>query len=570
MTTSIGTKAADAALSGVSSPPSAAVYAKTKGGRVRLRLAFAVCLIGIVGAAGWTVWAWTQSAKALVGVNKFTVAPRSFNVVLKEKGELKAAKSTDINCEVEGRSTIITLIPEGTAVKEGDLLVELASDQIEDRIRQEELKEANAITAYESAQTELEIQRDKNESDIRKAELKIELNRLELEKYQKGEWEQMLKEHEIAIEQAEINLERRGEDFKAAEELKAKDFITRTEYEEDEFNKKRAEWDLEKARKAIEVLENFTHVAALRKRQSDLDEAVKESARVKKNAQAEELKKRRAVEGKKKELDLTQDELAELRVQKEKTRITAPTQGFVVYSGGGGRFWSSDEQIKVGGTVHERQTILSLPDTSKMQVVLRVHEAKTDKLRLEQSAIVTVEGLPGHEFTGKVTKIAVVADTQNRWLNPDLKEYETEIMLDSTDVPLKPGVTAHVEILVESVEDSLAIPVQAVYTKGNRRYVFHEQGGEPAPIEVKLGAIGTEWAEIKEGLSASQRILLAYSDDHKRLVPDLRPAAGANGKSWGKGQPPGVKSGNRSAGANRAPNDASQKKPTATTVKKKP
>ena len=139
------------------------------------------------GTTPWAVWAWTQSAKLLAGVNKFTVAPRSFNVVLKEKGELKAAKSTDINCEVEGRSTIITLIPEGTAVKEGDLLVELASDQIEDRIRQEELKEANAITAFESAQTELEIQRDRNESDIRKAELDIELKRLELEKYQKGD-----------------------------------------------------------------------------------------------------------------------------------------------------------------------------------------------------------------------------------------------------------------------------------------------------------------------------------------------------------------------------------------------
>jgi len=594
MTTSIGTKTADVALSRVSSLPSGAAYAKARGGRVWFRVALAVCLICSVGAAGWAVQAWTRSAKALADVDKFMVEPRSFNVVLNEKGELKAAKSTDINCEVEGRSTIITLIPEGTAVKEGDLLVELASDQIEDRIRQEELKEANAITAYESAQTELEIQRDKNESDIRKAELEIELKRLELEKYQKGEWEQMLKEHEIAIEQAEINLERREEDFKAAEELKARDFITSTEYEEDEFNKKRAEWDLEKARKAIEVLSDYTHVAALRRRQSDLDEAIKECARVKKNAEAEELKKLRAVEGKKKELDLTQDELADLRIQKEKTRITAPTQGFVVYySGGGRRFWSSEEQIKVGGTVHERQTLLSLPDTSEMQVVLRVHEAKTDKLGLGQLAKITVEGLPGHEFTGKVTKIAVVADTQNRWLNPDLKEYETEITLDHADVPLKPGVTAHVEILVESVANSLAIPVQAVYTKGNRRYVFHEQSGELEPIEVVLGAIGTEWAEVKEGLSAEQRILLAFSDEHKRLIPDLGPAAGANGDSWANGRPPGlpgdgsVQSGtvqirrqdnanrpehhdNRSSGANRLPNNAGQRRAATAPSKNKP
>ena len=37
-------------------------------------------------------------------------------------------------------------------------------------------------------------------------------------------------------------------------------------------------------------------------------------------------------------------------------------------------------------------------------------------------------------LTGSVTKIAAVADTQNRWLNPDLKEYETEITLDAKTI----------------------------------------------------------------------------------------------------------------------------------------
>lgn len=553
MTTSLSTDTTDTALSSVSTMSSEVYRSRAQGGKLWRRLILAVCFIGVVGAVAWASWTLSRSTGALADVNKFTVTSRTFNVVLKEKGELKAAKSTDIICEVEGRSTIITLIPEGTAVKEGDLLVELASDQIEDRIRQEELKETNAITAYESAQTELEIQRDKNASDIRKAELDIELKRLELEKYEKGEWGQMLKDHEIAIDQAEINLRRRTEDFAAAEELKEKDFITKTEYEEDKFNKQRAEWDLAKAKQAIEVLRNYTHVAALRKRQSDLDEATKESARVKKTAAAEELKKLRAVEGKKKELDLTQDELADLRTQKEKTRIAAPTQGFVVYYGGGGRrFFSSEDQIKVGGTVHERQTMLSLPDTSEMLVVLRVHEAKTDKLRLDQAAKITVEGLPGHEFTGTVTKIAVVADTQNRWLNPDLKEYETEITVDSTDAPLKPGVTAHVEILVETVVNNLAVPVQTVYAKGGGRYVFRVQKGKTVAAKVQLGAIGTEWAEIKEGLSAGEKILLAFSDEQKRLIPDDGPADNAKRASrWGNGRRPtgGMGQGNRTLGA---------------------
>ena len=100
--------------------------------------------------------------------------------------------------------------------------------------------------------------------------------------------------------------------------------------------------------RAKEVLETYTHVADLRQRQSDVEESRKEFDRVVKNANAEAIKKKRAVEGKKKELELIQAQLAKLRRQQSGCRITAPTQGFVVYyAGWGGRhFMSGDSQIR--------------------------------------------------------------------------------------------------------------------------------------------------------------------------------------------------------------------------------
>ena len=490
--------------------------------RAGLRIVLAIVVLVVIGLSVQ----WAVGRMGLVGdsggVDNITVEPRSFNVILTEKGELKAARSTDIICEVEGRSTIISLIAEGTAVQKGDLLIELASNQIEDRIQQDELKEANAITAFEAAGTELEIQRDQNESDRRKAQLKIELKHLDLEKYEKGDWMQRQRDAEIAIEQAQMLLSRREENFEAAKQLLEREFITQTQFEEDEFNFKKAAWDLEKARNAKRVLEQYTHVAELRRRQSDLDEAKKEFERVKKNGAAEEIKKVRGLEGKEKELGLIRAQLAKLRIQQSKCRITAPTQGFVVYYSGGGRHWSSDGSghIKEGASVHERQVLLSLPDTSQMQVIVRVHEAKTDRLSLGQRAKITVEAMAGQEFSGTVTKIAPLADTQNRWLNPDLKEYETEITLDPTDQPLKPSVTAYVEILVETVDQKLAVPVQAVYTKGAQRYVFRDNRGEIQYVPVQLGAVGNVWTEIVDGLSAGDQIVLAFSEDHKRLIPD--------------------------------------------------
>ncbi len=505
----------------------------------RTAIIFAVIAVVVIGAAAtyYLSSSWQDSAVRLSQMDKFVVAPRTFNVVLKEKGELKASKSADIKCEVEGRSTIISLIDEGKLVTKGDMLVELASDEIENRIQQEELKEANAVSAFEAAKAELDIQRDKNESDNRKASLKIELAQLELDKYRKGDWIQQLKDAEIAISQARIMLEREKEDFEAAKELVERKFITRTEFKEDEFNYQKAQWDLEKADRAKNVLEEYTHIANLRRSESDLEEAGKEALRVQKSAEAEETKKVRALEGKEKELNLTQTQLEKLKRQRKQCRIFAPTSGYVVYySGGGGhRFMSGQNQIQEGAEVRERQILMQLPDTTQMAIVLRVHEAKMDRLAVGQKALVEIEGIPGKRFSGNVSKIAVLADTQNRWLNPDLKEYETEILLDETDEVLKPGATAHVEIMVETVVDKLAVPVQAIYSKGGKRYAFHNDRGAVSPREIQLGAIGMEWAEVVNGLQSDDQILLAFSDEQKRMIPDAAPGA-----SRGKRARPGA------------------------------
>ncbi|MHC5110700.1 MAG: efflux RND transporter periplasmic adaptor subunit [Planctomycetota bacterium] len=482
-----------------------------------------VIAVVLVAATSWSVANWRKAAMSEEKIDWHRVSERTFMVELKEKGELKAAKSVDIKCEVEGRSTIISVVDEGTAVEEGDLLVELASDQLQDKITQEELKEATTYTSFEAAKTDLEVQRDKNNSDIAKAELQVQLKTLELEKYTEGEWLQAKRDAEIAIEEAELKLERSREDFVAAQQLLDKGFITQIEFEEDEFNFQKADWDLEKAQQAIRVLEKYTHIADLKKRESDLEEAKRELERVRKNAASEDARKQRNLEGKEKELAITRARLQKLRDQKEKCLIYAPAKGFVVYYGGGGRFWSSDGsgQVKEGATVHERQVMMQLPDTSEMIVTVRIHEAKTNKIRLGQPVFVEVEGVPDKQFSGSVTKIAAVADTQNRWLNPDLKEYETEITLDDVSGGLKPGVTAHARILVEEVMDAVAVPVQSVYSKGGKRFVFKRAGQDVQPHEIQLGSIGSEWASIVGGVDKGDQILLAFSEEETRMIPDV-------------------------------------------------
>jgi hypothetical protein len=161
-----------------------------------------------------------------------------------------------------------------------------------------------------------------------------------------------------------------------------------------------------------------------------------------------------------------------------------------------------------------------------MQVSCRIHESKTEQIKLGLPATVVVEGITGVQFTGTVTKISALADSRSRWLNPDLKEYTTEVTLDQTHPSLRPGGTATCYITVTHLDDVLAVPVQAVFARGAKRFVFVGDGGSPEPVEVKLGQTGAEYVVVKSGLEIGQEILLAIDDE---LMSKLPSGGGQNG-----------------------------------------
>lgn len=455
-------------------------------------------------------------------IQLYTIVPRSFPVILEEKGELKAASSIEIRSELEGKSTIINLVDEGSRVKKGDLLVELASDVIETNLRDEEIKEATAAAAFEASSKEYDILRDENASKIRKADLALELAKLALEKYKEGERVQLEQEARLAVDKARQVLDRASADYKDSKDLFEQGFYTRIELDNDRFKEYEATLELAKVELALKVLKTYTVPMALQEKQSDVVEAQKELERERKSAAASEAKAKADMEGKKSNLDVIRQKVARLRDQKAKSRIVAPADGLVVYSRSDS-WWRSDTQIEKGTQVYERQSLIELPDTSSMKVIIRVHETQIEHLKVGLPAVVEVEGYSGQLFSGRVSKIGVLADSQNRWLNPDLKEYETTILLDGTFRDLKPGTTARVRVEIAQLENVLASPVQAVFGKDNHHYVFLDGPEHKVSYqEVELGLASTEYVEIKKGVDKGQVIRLAISDEMKLMIPERK------------------------------------------------
>lgn len=482
-----------------------------------------VPVVALLGVAGGLYGLYkSRIADSGPDITVFEIKPMTFPVSLEAKGEIKAETNTEVRCEVEGSSTIVWLIEEGKQVKKGDLLVELTNQggssgsSIEDRIKKQEIAVANAKAQLANADKSHEIQLDLNESNIRKAELAKELAELNLNKYIEGDAEQSRQTTKLAVKESKAVLARAEAEVKTNEELIKRGYITRTEYEDDQFLALKARLQLQRAELSEKILGEYTEKVLMRTRQSTVDEAEKDLDRAKKYAEAQAAQSKASLDAKRSESGIQDDKLEKLVRQKGNLKITAPSHGMVVYHRSR-RYWDS-KQVEVGATVHQRQALVDLPDPSVIQVEVKINESKMDKLSLDLPATIEVEGMTDKRFTGKVTKIGVLADAQHRWLNPNLKEFTNEITLDETHPDLKPGMTATVEILVTQLEDVLAVPIQCVYTKGGYSFVFLVDG-KTRYQEVDLGLASIEYVHITKGLEQGNQVSLVITEDMKRLLP---------------------------------------------------
>ena len=102
----------------------------------------------------------------------------------------------------------------------------------------------------------------------------------------------------------------------------------------------------------------------------------------------------------------------------------------------------------------------------------------------------------------------MLPDSQNRWMNPDLKVYLTTITIDGTYDWIKPGMSAKVEILVDHLKDVVYVPIQAVAPSDGKQICYVAGGIKPQKREVEIGQLNDEFIEIKKGLKEGEKVLL--------------------------------------------------------------
>ena len=454
----------------------------------------------------------------------FTVRKGPLTISITENGTIQNREKVIVVSEAEGQNTIVYLKEEGVTVQKGELLVKLDSSDFEDQKIDQEISMQNAEASLIQARENLAITKNKGKADTEQARLDLRFARLDLKKYEEGEYPMQLQKAESGITLAEEELQNKEDKYAWSKKLELKGYITGVELKGDELSVERGKIDLKTAKGELALLENYTHGKELEKLKSDLSQAEMALERVERKATAEVVNAEADLRARESQFKREKSKLENINEQIEKCSITAPSGGMVVYAQGEGRR-RREEPLAVGREVSERQEILYLPTTTIMNARTQIQESSLSKIKEGLPVLVKINALQGVMLDGVLTKIAILPDSTRSWLNPDLKVYNCEVELEESDADLRPGMSCSVTIVIREFDDAVYVPIQSVVRVGNKPTVYIVKGSKQIARTVKTGMNNNRMIHIIDGLSEGEQVSLAPP-----LKPSEAPMPGGSGK----------------------------------------
>jgi len=470
-----------------------------------------------------------QLGKIQTDLVYFTAQRGDLPIVVTERGNLESQQNVEVLCEVDEipragmtGTPIVWIIPNGTSVKAGDLLVELDSAPHQERLDQQILETDRARANQIQAQAKHENQITQNETTKANAELDVRLAELEVEMFTDEESgtrkleieaiERLIDDVNNEIRAAQANLKLKENEKRGIETLFKLGYAGKSELDRIRLDFLQAEGQfaakvnrLKTQMSSLDKLQDYELDMESLRLHGKLETARRNLEQVKRNNEALVAQSQALLDAANQALAKEEERLARYREQLEKCKIYAPQDGMVAYAVSSNRY--SREEIREGVAVRQRQRLLTLPNLTQMQVRTAVHESVLDQIRPGLRTTVRLDAFADRVYRGSVKSVAVLPDPGG-YFSSDTKVYETLVTIDEEVQQLKPGMTAVVEIHVDRLVGVISIPVQAVVQVQKQTWCYVDQQGTPVRRPLKLGRSNDKFVEILDGLAESERVVL--------------------------------------------------------------
>jgi HlyD family secretion protein len=369
----------------------------------------------------------------------------------------------------EGASTIISLVPDGAAVKRGDMLCELDSSEYQELARRQQIIVEEARAAHSQAS------------------LALEVAKLTLRSYREGEKGQVVREYKGEIALARSDLARQADRVAWSRRMLGKGYASAAQVASDKQQELRL---VEKLREMELTLENFERYTSPREARS---------------LEADVLGAKATLDYQSSRLEQERRRLAHYQSMVERCTIRAPHDGYVVYANRPRR----EPEVYLGAPVRERMRLFYLPDPTKMEVEAMLHGTDVERIRPGMPAEVHVEAMPSRPMSGRIESVAQVPKSEETIGSVNqIAYYAGRVKLTSKPPGLRPGMTAEIRILSEKHAGVLTVPAIAVEQEDGREFCYVDRRDSLERRPVKVIRATHDLIEVVEGLTEGERVVL--------------------------------------------------------------
>ncbi len=444
----------------------------------------------------------------------YTAKKADFLVTVKLTGTLVATDVVTLKSELEGETTIQSIVDEGTEVKgntiyeikngdtiksiadtqkknslsiqllnkeldldwghlpvgqeieiPGDLLVELDPLRLRERINTQDIAVQRAENTLNRAKGNLATLRLSTALAMKVAENSLQNADMDQEKTQNSTVKNYVQNLEGMIANFEKDVTLAEKNLKAYTKLKELGFVSEVEVLREESSKAKTLHNIKMAKVDLDAYRKYDRVSLLSLKQLAVDEASVNIEKTKVKNKADISDANSTVYTADKTLDLEKEKLEDLREQMANTKIYAPQSGTVVY-------WSEHrygrgEPIINGAQVHRGRNLIKLPKSKSLKVEISVPQAKRSQLKKDMRAWVQVEDIT---LPGTLSLLGTNVDNNQRG-HSDKSYFKGEISLDESnglpsDVAEGMKVTVEIQVINLVGENQLVrVPNQCVTTR---------------------------------------------------------------------------------------------------------
>lgn len=161
----------------------------------------------------------------------------------------------------------------------------------------------------------------------------------------------------------------------------------------------------------------------------------------------------------------------------------------------------STYSVPATGSICTSSNYVTVENLDTLQLSLSVDESEISNISKGQEVQITISALDDKKYTGTITKVNELGTYSSSG------STFTATVQFTNDGNVKLGMSASCTVVLQKVENVIAVPIAAVQTKKDEKYVVVvNTDGTTTNTTITTGVSNDEYVEVKSGLSGNETV----------------------------------------------------------------